>query len=126
MGRPRVKVTIAKDEVGRRIKAARLRAGYSQEKLAEILEITQARVSDIERGARKPTLQQLARVSRALKIPTDQLLVGQGEAVDAAASEARQDPRFLKRLQQIDQLQERDKQVLLRTIDTFLKASKAS
>jgi transcriptional regulator with XRE-family HTH domain len=122
MGRPRVKVTVSKDEVGRRVKAARMRAGYSQMKLAEVLEITQARVSDIERGARKPTLQQLARMSRALKIPMEQLLVGQGET----ASDDRQDPRFLKRLQQIAELQERDKQVLLHTIDTFLKASKAS
>lgn len=121
MARPRVKVTLTKADLGHRLKAARIRRGFTQAKLAALLDVTQARVSDIERGARKPSLQQLARLSRALKVPVDELLTGQIGGTNGQD----QDHRFVRRIEEIAQLPERDKQVLLRTIDTFLKASRA-
>lgn len=122
MGRPRVKVTLTKEELGRRLQAARRRHGLAQAKLATVLETSQSHVSDMERGVRKPTIQQLVRLARALRTSVDELLTGElpsGNGFDY-------DARFLRRLEKIDQLPERDKQVLLRTIDNFLKAAQTA
>jgi transcriptional regulator with XRE-family HTH domain len=57
-----------------RIKELREQAGLSQEKLAEELGINRIAVSQIEKGERKVSAEELAKISNVFHVPTDVLL----------------------------------------------------
>ena len=117
MAQPGKKVVVSKQEIGRRLQAIRQSRGLTQAKLARRLRTLQSNISDIERGARKPTLQQLVDLSRILHVSIDEILTSEkGPAEDGLIK----DRRFLRRLHKIDKLSRRDKQSLLGTIDAFL------
>lgn len=119
MPRASREATITKEGIGRRLQLIRKSRGLTQAKLARMLRTLQSNISDIERGARKPSLQQLASLSRVLHVSIDEIL---GEEKTRGGGLAI-DPRFVQRLQKIDQLSKRQKQTLLSTIDTFLKGA---
>lgn len=68
-------------EIGKRIKTARERAGYTQEKFAEIIDRSVQFISDLERGKFGPSIQTLIRISNALYVSTDFLLLGKETTV---------------------------------------------
>lgn len=70
--------------VGARIRACRLEAGMSQERLAELSDLSTPYVSHIERGAKGPSLGALIRLSAALGVTIDYLLAGSQPADPAA------------------------------------------
>jgi len=72
---------------------------YRRERLAAILGTNQSHVSNVERGERGLTIQQLLKVCRALKISPEEIL-GKGEA---AEERTLRDRRLLRRLRQIEQ-----------------------
>lgn len=96
----------------------------SQTKLAELLGITQSNVSGLERGVRSLTIHQVAKLASALGVSTDELLMGTSPN-GAKRRDQIQDRRFIRRLRQIDVLSRRQKDALLLTLDTFLKAAQA-
>ncbi len=53
---------------GRRLRALRLRKGFSQEKLAEIASLHRNYIGMIERGERNVTLLNIKKLARALQI----------------------------------------------------------
>jgi transcriptional regulator with XRE-family HTH domain len=112
-------IAVTKEEIGQRLKAVRQRRGLTQAKLARLLGTLQSNVSDIERGARKPTLQQLVNLSRALKVPVDEIL----SPDKPVPGNGLPDSRFLRRLGKIEKLSKRDQQALLKNIDMFLKGA---
>lgn len=59
---------------GKQLQKYRERAGYSQEKLAEIIECSTIFISYIERGIKSPGLDNLIRLANALNISVDLLL----------------------------------------------------
>lgn len=65
--------------IGRRVRAARLKKGLTQEKLGELCGLSTAHIGHIERGTRVPSLQTTFHIASALEIGVDQLLL------DAAA-----------------------------------------
>jgi transcriptional regulator with XRE-family HTH domain len=113
---------VSKPAVGQRLRAIRLAQGMSQEKLAELLGITQSNVSGLERGVRSLTIHQVAKLASALGVSTDELLLGRSPNGSKRDQQV-QDRRFVRRLRDIDVLSRRQKDALLLTIDTFLKAS---
>lgn len=60
--------------IGARIKAARERAGMTQEDLAAALEMSPTHISVIERGVKSPKLETLVNIANALKVSSDTLL----------------------------------------------------
>lgn len=60
--------------IGQRIKKARQNCKYTQEKLAEIVEISPTHMSNIETGATKLSLTTLIKIANALSVTTDELL----------------------------------------------------
>ena len=70
--------------VGGRIRACRLEAGMSQERLAELSDLSPPYVSHVERGAKGPSLGALIRLSAALGVTIDYLLAGSQQADPAA------------------------------------------
>ncbi len=57
-------------EIGCKIRALRLQAGLTQEKLAEYIGITFQQVQKYEKGITKVNLQKLQQLSIALNVPT--------------------------------------------------------
>lgn len=60
--------------VGRNVRAARLKAGLSQEQLAERSGFTQQYLSGLERGQRNPTIVSLYEIAQALGTTPIELL----------------------------------------------------
>ena len=61
--------------IGRRIKAARMKQGMTQEELAEPVQVSTAHISKIETAYTKPSFQVVVDIANALKISIDELLV---------------------------------------------------
>ena len=75
--------------VGKRIRQYRLKAGLSQDVLAEKAELHGTYIGQLERGEKNPTLESLEKVARALKLPLEALVknIIPGEGVNQAAEE---------------------------------------
>lgn len=65
-------------ETGARIKNAREQMGLTQEKLAELLDITTSHLSKLERAENSPSIPLLVRIKNVLHVSADYLL-GDGE-----------------------------------------------
>ncbi len=63
-------------KIGQRIRSSRERMLITQEKLAELLDVSVKFVSDIELGAKGMSLKTLNRLSQCLLISTDYILYG--------------------------------------------------
>lgn len=59
---------------GLNVKTARKAAGYSQEAFADLAGIARSYMSDVERGARNPTLAVVERIAHALNVEPASLL----------------------------------------------------
>lgn len=64
-------------EIGSRIKSERKRCSLSQEKLAEMVNVTPHYIYEIERGLKAMSLETLINISAALEISTDHILFGE-------------------------------------------------
>lgn len=62
-------------KLGRRIKEYRLKAMMTQEKLAEVIELSAVYISQIEHGRRKLSLESLVKIANALNVTIDILLM---------------------------------------------------
>lgn len=60
--------------LGRNVARLRKDAGLSQEAFADHAGLARSYVSDIERGARNPTVEIVGRLAKALKVKPGQLL----------------------------------------------------
>ncbi len=60
--------------IGSRIKAARERAGMTQEDLAATIGMSTTHISVLERGVKAPKLETLVNIANALHVSTDMLL----------------------------------------------------
>ena len=60
--------------IGKRIRNARIKAGMTQEKLAERADISVTHMSNIETGSTKLSLPAIIAISNALSVTVDELL----------------------------------------------------
>lgn len=112
----------ADSALGKRLALLRKERGFTQVELAEKIGIIQPLISDYERGRLRPHPEMLVKLATALKVTADELL----GVTTAPKNSAPLNRRFLRRLQAVDKLPKRDQEALLRTIDAFLAARKAS
>ena len=106
--------TVDEKVFGRRLQEIRNRRGLTQLEVAERLGIHQSLVSQYERGYLRLHGALILKLAKILRTSPNEIL---------GAEEPREnglDRRFLRRLQKVDQLSKRDKQILLATIDKFL------
>lgn len=92
--------------VGKNIRFAREKAGYTQEELSELLEITPNHLSAIERGTSGVKLETMEKICCLLHISADSLLFGRGGQQDdwqdeIAALASRVNPRFRPQVEKI-------------------------
>ena len=63
-------------EIGNRIQQCRKSRGYTQEQLAEEMNVSIQMISNVERGNKAIRIDNLVNLSRILKVSTDYLLTG--------------------------------------------------
>ncbi len=85
-------------EIGKRIQNRRKQLGYTQERLAEIMNVSIQMVSNLERGMKAVRIENLIRLSQILNISTDYILTGKETVEDMENLTAR-----------IEQLPKRDR-----------------
>ena len=118
MPRPsKIRVVSFKD-VGRRVRELRIAADRTQANLAKTLGTTQTAVSEIERGNRGLTVQQVVKLSRALKTSPNEVL---GESKNGRHNEPTS-PRLLRRLRRLERLPKVQQDAILKIVDGLLKA----
>ncbi len=62
------------EKIGIKISILRKKLNYSQEKLAELADLSKNSISTIERGKSKPGIETLDRIARALNIELKELV----------------------------------------------------
>lgn len=75
-------------QIGSRIKAARERIGYTQEKFAEKTGLSIQHVSNLERGIAGPSLQVVIKICKVLDVSCDYLLLGRSGSKDISKVES--------------------------------------
>lgn len=63
-------------QIGSRIRTAREKAGYTQERFAELIDVSVQYTSDLERGVVGTSIPTLIRICEALHVSSDYLLFG--------------------------------------------------
>lgn len=61
-------------KLGRGIKEHRARLGMTQEKLSEVTGLDRTYISGVERGVRNPSLRNIEKIAKALKVKITDLL----------------------------------------------------
>jgi transcriptional regulator with XRE-family HTH domain len=111
---------LGEETTGQRIARLRKERGYTQVELAERIGTIQALVSDYERDKLRLNGEMAVRFALALEVSTDELL---GLAGKKAARSRKPSRKILRRLEQIEKLPTAQQAILLKTIDTFIKAA---
>ena len=117
MPRPSKITVISYRDIGARVRVLRQELGFTQTKLAKILGTTQTALSEVERGNRGLTVQQVVKLARSMKVSPNEILgdkAGNGRRPQSA--------KVLRRLHLIEQLPERQQDAVLKVIDGILKA----
>lgn len=63
----------AQQKLGKKLRTLRTDAGLSQERLGEITGLDRTYISGIERGVRNPSLRNIEKLARALKVSVSEL-----------------------------------------------------
>jgi transcriptional regulator with XRE-family HTH domain len=119
----RKQVLLSKKEIGLRVRTLRKESGMTQLELAQALGTHQTSLSQIERGIRGVGVKQILRLSSALRVSADKLLV------PAAAREGPLPPRnekLLRRVRSIEKLPAEHQEAVVRMIDAFLDTQRRS
>lgn len=75
--------------IGKRIQNRRKQQGYTQEQLAEMMNVSIQMVSNLERGNKAIRIDNLINLSQILDVSTDYILTGKATADDNEALTAR-------------------------------------
>lgn len=73
-------------QIGSRIKIAREAAGYTQERFAELIDVSVQYTSDLERGVVGTSIPTLVKICETLHVSSDYLLFGRADEPDDEAA----------------------------------------
>jgi len=104
-------------DIGSRIVELRKRKGWSQGELAKAIDASRDIIGKYERNENSPSIEMALKVAKVFDVPVDYL---PGEGKHAAY-----DKETVKRLEDIQVLDQETKAVLFNIIDTFLRDAKA-
>lgn len=111
---------VTDESFGQRLARLRKERGYTQVELAAKTGLTQALVTDYERGRLRMHAEMVVRFAQCLDVSTDELL-GVTEAAKKGGSTL--SLKLIRRLQKIEQIPNSKQKALLQTIDGFLKGA---
>jgi transcriptional regulator with XRE-family HTH domain len=94
------------NSIGKRIQNRRKQQGYTQEQLAEMMNVSIQMVSNLERGNKAIRIDNLINLSQILEISTDYILTGKTTADDNEALTSRIAQLSLKDRKMVEMLVE--------------------
>ena len=100
-----------------RLRELRRQKDLSQTELAERVQVHSTHISRYERGLSRPSADTLKRLADVLGVSGDYLLEG---ATDEAAKARFEDRELLRRFQEVQELPDRDKEIVKELLDAFL------
>jgi len=103
-------------ETGKIIASLRDRKGLSQTELAEKSGVSRVMIGKYERGEAMPSIDAAKKIADALEVSLDYLV---GEGINSKL-----DKQALKRLQDLEQLEDDKKKTLFDLIDTYIRDAK--
>lgn len=104
-------------EIGKIIAATRDRKGWSQTELADKSGVSRVMIGKYERGEAIPSIDAAKKIADALEVSLDYLV---GEGINSKL-----DKQALKRLQELELLEDDKKKTLFDLIDTYIRDAKA-
>jgi len=119
--RPAKHVALSRKEIGERLRALREQRRMTQVELATIIDTHQVSVSQIERGVRGVSLQQVVKLARALRVSPDSLL---GVGKNNGGRPAPRNERLMRRVRRIEQLPVEQQEAAIKILDGFLGAQR--
>ncbi len=93
-------------QIGARICRRRKELGYTQEQLAEMIDVSIQMISNLERGNKAIRIENLLKLSTVLQVSTDYILTGKREQADEQIL-----------LKKIESLSERDYNIISQMLD---------
>lgn len=99
--------------IGERIVQLRKAKNWSQDDVAQHIEASRVMIGKYERGENMPSVEVIVKLARAFEVSVDYLL---GEGLNAAF-----DKEMLKRLDEVEQLPEGEKQRIFQYIDLVIR-----
>ncbi|MBN2258316.1 MAG: helix-turn-helix transcriptional regulator, partial [Anaerolineaceae bacterium] len=106
-------------KIGRIIARIRQNKKVTQVELAEMLNLDQSLICSYENGTRRIPINQFVKIARALGVSPGKLL-DEAESSNGKIPSIHISRRFLKRVEEMEQLPEPDKKAIVRTIDALL------
>ncbi len=119
MPRPSKISVISYKDIGQRVRSIRLANDLTQVQLAKILGTSQTALSELERGNRGLTVQQVVKLAKALGVTPNEVL---GEGKRERAQKRPRDARVLRRLYRLEQLPEAQRLAVLKVLDGIIEA----
>jgi transcriptional regulator with XRE-family HTH domain len=120
MTRPKAQTYADSEHFGSKLSKLRQAAGYSQRELAKVTGISQRMIAYYEKQPQFPPMHVIAQLSDALGIPAQELLSFKNKKAGAKVK----DMRIRKRLEQIDDLEEKEKRQVIQLLDTFIEKNR--
>ncbi len=113
-------LALGQESVGKRIARIRKERGYTQIELAERIGIIQALISDYERDKLRLNADMAVRFAIALETSTDELL-----GLKPSTKQVKKpSQRVLRRLEKIEALPTHQRNIILKTIDAYIRGQK--
>jgi len=113
--KPSYKVPVDDLTIGKRLQELRRARGLTQVELGKKLSMSQALVSDYERGRLRMNAGVVVAFAKALRVSADDIL-----GLTKTRRNGYFDRRFLRRLRRMSKLSRRDKEALAMMIDAFI------
>ena len=97
-------------EIGKRISDRRKSLGYTQEQLAEMMDVSIQMISNLERGNKAIKIDNLLKVSKLLQVSTDYILTGEQSESEISSK--------------LKQLSDREYRIVCKMVDYILDEKK--
>ncbi len=107
--------------IGTTIKALREEKGMTQQQIAELVHMHRSNYSKVEKGDRDLSLESVNKIAKYFGMTIDQLVNFDGNMPDEVTVE---DKSLLEQVKLIAQLEEEEKSMVFKMIDTFLTKKK--
>lgn len=104
---------------GEKIKALRKEKGWSQDEFAVKIGVHGRHIGKYENGHTLPNSESLLQIAKALDVSIDYLLLN-GQERESASSKIR-DKILLQEFEVVDQMEEKDREIIKSLIDAFIK-----
>lgn len=107
--------------VGKNIKKIREQRGMTQQQIADLIHMHRSNYSKIESGLREPSIEALNKIAKHFGITLDELVNLKGKV---PVEEKLEDKTAMEQVKLINELEEEDKAMVYRLIDTIVTKKK--